>query len=116
VYTQILFFCCVSCLNVSSIVDTAQVVDTVVGHWVPGGTGALQFSGFGDGIPQIHCVRWDYTICSPEMLVDGDCVPFGEEGGIIFSAGYVVVLLIFVPMALMDLKVRSLPHSMIRYV
>lgn len=106
VYTQVLFFCCVTCLNVSSIVDTAQVIDTIVGHWVPGGTGGINLDGFKDSIiPNIQLARWDYTECSPETLADGDCVPFGKEDGIIFSLGYVAVLIIFVPMALMDLKV-----------
>ena len=104
VCTQILFFCCVTCLNVSSIVDTAQVIDTILGHWLH--TGAINFVGFKDYIlPSIQWKNWDYTACSQEMLADGDCVPFGEEDGIIFSLGYAAVLVIFVPMALMDLKV-----------
>jgi hypothetical protein len=73
---------------------------------LPGGTGAIQFHDFEDGFPQIDWVRWDYTVCSPEMMVDGDCVPFGADDGLIFSVGYIAVLFIFVPMALMDLKVR----------
>ena len=106
-YTQVLFFCCVTCLNVSSIVDTAQVVDTIFGHWFPGGTGAFQFDVYNDGLPFVQFIRWDYISCAPESLLDGDCVPFGDDDGIVFSIGYLVVLLVFVPMALMDLKVRT---------
>lgn len=83
--------------------DTAQVVDTIAGHWFPGGTGAILFQNSGK-FPTADWHRWDYTVCSPEMLIDGDCVPFGGEDGIVFSVGYLLVLIIFVPMALMDLK------------
>jgi len=104
VFTQILFFACVVCLNVSSIVDTAQVVDTIAGHWLPNGTGAILFHEL-DGDFRTDWVRWDYTSCTEETLAGGDCIPFGEnEDAIVFSLGYFLVLLIFVPMALMDLK------------
>jgi hypothetical protein len=104
-YTQILFFCCILCLNVSSIVDTAQVVDTVVGHLFSGGSGAIHFQWI-DTTKRIDVawVRWDYQSCTEEMLINGDCVPFFDQDGILFSVGYAVVLLIFMPMALMDLK------------
>jgi len=32
VVTQVLFLYCITCLNISSIVDTVQVVDTFLGH------------------------------------------------------------------------------------
>ena len=113
VFTQILFFACVVCLNVSSIVDTAQVVDTIAGHWLPNGTGAILFHEL-DGDFRTDWVRWDYTSCTEETLAGGDCIPFGEnEDAIVFSLGYFLVLLIFVPMALMDLKVNNFePNGM----
>jgi hypothetical protein len=64
VVTQILFFCCITCLNVSSIVDTAQVIDTFLGHWSPGGSAAINFYGTGTSSwysGTIHCAM---RICS----------------------------------------------------
>jgi Transmembrane amino acid transporter protein len=45
--TQVLFLCCITCLNISSIVDTVQVVDTVAGIWWPGGSAAIHIQPFG---------------------------------------------------------------------
>ena len=105
VYTQVLFFCCVTCLNISSIVDTAQVVDTFLGHWFPSGSGAINFL-WTKGSLDVQWVQWDYSVCTEEAIITGECIPFADEDGIIFTAGYTIVLLIFVPMAVMDLKVR----------
>jgi hypothetical protein len=96
----------VTCLNISSIVDTAQVIDTVVGHWLAGGTGAIEILFFQDDYPVMRWVRWDFASCSQEMLLDGDCVPFVDTDGMLFSVGFVAVLFILVPLARMDLKVR----------
>lgn len=104
VVTQILFFCCITCLNVSSIVDTAQVIDTFLGHWSPSGSAAINFFYNDNGDWDIDWVTWDYSICTEQMLVDGECLPFLQTSGIVLTAGYGLTLLIFFPMALMDLK------------
>ena len=106
VYSQIVFFCCITCLNVSSIVDTAQVVDTFLGHWFPGGSGAINLT-FHDRRVSAEWIRWDYSWCSEETLEAGDCNPFSDESGLIFSIGYMVILGVFFPMAFLDLKVRA---------
>jgi hypothetical protein len=115
-YTQLLFFGCITCLNVSSIVDTAQVVDTFLGHWVRGGSAAINLfwnddndndnnDGFGWRVRIIH---WSYELCSEEMMITGECLPFLHyDEGVLFTMGYAITLLIFLPMALMDLKVRK---------
>eukprot|EP00529_Nitzschia_sp_RCC80_P013072 CAMPEP_0113515218 /NCGR_PEP_ID=MMETSP0014_2-20120614/40824_1 /TAXON_ID=2857 /ORGANISM="Nitzschia sp." /LENGTH=605 /DNA_ID=CAMNT_0000411765 /DNA_START=192 /DNA_END=2009 /DNA_ORIENTATION=+ /assembly_acc=CAM_ASM_000159 len=103
VYTQVLFYCCILCLNVSSIVDTAQVIDTILGHWLPDGSAAVSMNAEDDELV-IQFVKWDYSSCTEDMLVSGECVPFYEEDGILFTAGYGLTLLFFMPMALMDLK------------
>jgi len=103
IYTQVLFFCCITCLNVSSIVDTAQVVDTFFGHWVPNGSIAISFRLINNEL-RVRWVNWDYSSCSEEMLISGECVPFFDQEGILFTIGYAITLLIFLPMALMDLK------------
>jgi amino acid permease len=98
--TQVIFFCCITCLNISSIVDTGEVVDTFFGHWWPRGSGAFQISGSGD----THWIRWDYSICSEEQLHQGECIPFHDDPGTLITVGKVVTTIIFLPLALMDLK------------
>jgi len=101
--TQVLFFLCVTCLNVSSIVDTAEVVDTFFGHWVSTGSIAINFRT-DDNKFLVRLVSWDYSGCSEEMLESGECVPFFDEEGFLLTVGYGITLLIFLPMALLDLK------------
>lgn len=103
VYTQVLFYCCILCLNVSSIVDTSQVIDTILGHWLENGTAAISMN-FDDDALVLRCVKWDYSSCTEDMLLTGECVPFFNEDGILFTGGYALTLLFFMPMALMDLK------------
>lgn len=100
--TQVLFFCCIFCLNMSSIVDTGAVVDTFLGHWWPyGGSLALQVSDD----HQVAWIQWDYSSCTQEDLYSGDCVPFaGAEDGMLFTAGTFLTTLIFLPLALADLE------------
>eukprot|EP00537_Pseudo-nitzschia_pungens_P003178 CAMPEP_0172356626 /NCGR_PEP_ID=MMETSP1060-20121228/1017_1 /TAXON_ID=37318 /ORGANISM="Pseudo-nitzschia pungens, Strain cf. cingulata" /LENGTH=484 /DNA_ID=CAMNT_0013076857 /DNA_START=215 /DNA_END=1665 /DNA_ORIENTATION=+ len=102
-FTQVLFFLCVTCLNVSSIVDTAEVVDTFFGHWVVTGTMAINFQWI-DNQLSVRLANWDYSNCSEESLIAGECVPYHGATGILLTSGYVVTLLTFLPMALMDLK------------
>jgi len=101
--TQVLFFCCITCLNVSSIVDTAQVVDTFFGHWVPYGSLAINFQ-FINGQFSVDLIKWDYNTCSEEMLVSGECIPYSGVEGILFTIGYAITLLTFLPMAVTDFK------------
>ena len=101
-FTQVLFFCCVTCLNVSSIVDTAQVVDTVLGHLVKDGSAALNI--YWDYRLRIDFVRWDYSLCPEELITSGECHPFYEDQGLLFTLGYAITFIVFFPMALMDLK------------
>lgn len=90
------------------MVDTAQVVDTFFGHWVPNGSSAVSFQWI-DNKVDVRWINWDYSVCSEELLISGECVPFSDtEGGILLTIGYVVTLMIFLPMALMDLKVSVL--------
>jgi hypothetical protein len=79
---------------------------------VKGGAGAINFlwvaSPSGSrGEIHIEWVKWSYESCSEEMLASGECVPFLDNEGILFTTGYALTLLIFLPMALMDLKVRT---------
>ena len=102
VVTHILYFCCITCLNISSIVDNSQVVDTFLGHWFPNGSAAFEFSRTG-----IHWIRWDPENCSEKDIVAGTCYAFGDSGNILLTMGYIFTTLIFLPMAMMDLKENS---------
>lgn len=117
VVTQILFFCCTTCLNIVSIVDMAQVLDNILSKstWV--NTIAFRISyndtiktSNGNIVAQV--VHWSPTLCSVEQLEEGDCVPFCTDtpGGSFFiiSAGYVLACVLFLPLSLMDLKENTL--------
>lgn len=106
-YTQILFFFCITCLNVSSIVDTAQVLDTFFGHWIPSGSRAINFQWINNNV-HIRWITWDYSVCSEEMLISGECIPFQHTEGILFTIGYAITFIIFLPMALTDLKENAM--------
>ena len=108
--TQVTFFLCVTCLNVSSLVDSAQVFDALLAH-VFGSTRALRvvsplYTSIGASL-----VSWNYDACTNEQLFEGTCIPFSDTnesdsaGGYLFTAGYCVTALFFMPLALMDLKV-----------
>jgi Transmembrane amino acid transporter protein len=117
-FTQIIFFSCVTCLNISSIVDTANVVDTFFGHWWPwGGTAAIRvyMDSHHESGETIKLEYWDYSLCSSAELQDGLCLPFRSGHGhhqdaqdaansLLFTLGSLVTTLIFLPLALLDLK------------
>ena len=102
--TQILFFCCITCLNISSIVDVAQVVDTFLGHWMQ--TNALQFTSLSTSPPR--WIAWDASICSHSEIAQGLCLPFYKvvdtNDGVLVTTGNLVASSIILPLALMDLK------------
>lgn len=103
--TQVVFFLCVTCLNISSIVDTAQVVDTFVGHWASTGSMAveLDFSLHG-----ARLVQWNPLNCTSDEIHGGECIPFRQHSGTLLTLGYIITVAIFLPLALMDLKVLRL--------
>jgi amino acid permease len=110
VLTQVLFFCCITCLNISSIVDTAEVVDTFLGHWIKGGSAALQIIHGSDTSWSWNWIRWDYEGCSQAVLVAGECLPFKDAApdGILMTTGSVITTIVFLPLALMDLKENAM--------
>jgi len=104
IFTQVAFFCCILCLNVASIMDTAQVVDQIFAH-TNKGTAALRYNI--NNSSKVELVYWSHHSCTKEQKVENDCLPFHEEGspGIFWlTAGYFTTCLIFLPMSLMDLK------------
>lgn len=112
IYTQVLFFCCITCLNVSSLVDTAQVADTFLAHWMPDGSFGINLQWNNSTVITAEWITWDYTVCSDHMLRPGECVPFSDDNdGILFTIGYAITLLVFLPMALSDLKENAVMQA-----
>jgi hypothetical protein len=103
--TQVLFFCCITCLNISSIVDVAQVIDSFLGHWNAsnGGTIALQILSLSNA----RIMQWDYSACDEIDIVRGMCLPYAGANGLLITAGNIAATCIFMPLALMDLKENS---------
>lgn len=106
--TQFLFWGCITCLNISSIVDTSQVVDTILGHTV--GSAALQID-LQEGSQE--WIFWNANECSYGELSEGTCVPFAstfrnrQGTTVLLTVGTLVTNFCFLPMALMDLKENS---------
>jgi hypothetical protein len=103
--TEIVFFLCVTCLNVSSLVDSAQVFDVMLAI-LGGRSHALRITTSETaGLDWVY-ESWDFSLCDS----DEDCVPFSDhedEGGVLLTAGYIINALFFMPLALMDLQVNK---------
>jgi Transmembrane amino acid transporter protein len=99
-----LFFACITVLNVSSLVDNAQVLDTFLGHCNPWG-GAWAFA-FDIKEWSATISSWDKSVCSDQLRYEGGCIPFANESGeqtYILTIGYLITAVLFFPLALMDL-------------
>lgn len=106
VATQILFYLCTVCLNIAAIVDTAEVVDTFIGHTSSGSYG-LQFDDLNPAV-----VHWQHGPCTRKQVKRGMCDAFGSDseesyGEYILTLGYIVAAIVFLPVCLMDLKENS---------
>ncbi len=108
--TQVIFFACVTCLSISSLVDSAQVFDTILANTL-GGTRALQITTTSTNTTTsgFHLVKWTYSSCTEELLLEGRCIPFeevgdGDDDGVLFTAGYFLNILFFLPLSLMNLQ------------
>lgn len=104
VFAQSLFFACILCLNISSIVDTAQTIDTSLGNI--GATWALQF-GLSMDAGFFTWIHWIENECTDDMRDQGMCLPFFDDNNpesVILTLGYLLTVAIFLPLALMDLK------------
>jgi hypothetical protein len=99
--TQSAFFLCITCLLIASIVDTAQVLDQIFAQR-PQGVSALRIV---EG--SVDIVNWSSNDCLQNEIDIGECIPFfnEKEGSLIFSLGYIVAAIPFIPMSVMDLKV-----------
>jgi hypothetical protein len=103
--TQISFFCCITCLNIASIVDTAQVVDQILSRF-RGGAVAFEWRQGGWEI-----IRWAAHNCSGERIQNGKCIPFEADHNNdtwLLTTGYLLSALMFLPMSLKNLKENTL--------
>jgi hypothetical protein len=101
VFTQIAFFGCITCLNVASIVDIAQVIDQILSRFKNGAV-AFQFKG-----GAWSTIRWAAHSCTGERMKNEVCLPFAQStdgDGWLLTTGYLLSCLIFLPMSLKDLK------------
>lgn len=103
VFTQISYFCCMMCQIVASIVDTAQVVDQFIAKKSTYGTFALSFHNY-----SMSAVGWDGSSCPivhDKFEPEAYCDPFeADEYGYVISIGYVITLVCFLPLGLLNLK------------
>jgi len=111
ILTQLMFFCCITCLNVASIVDTAQVVDQIISRTIQKGTIAFRYdNNMTSPSYGLESVRWSHEACieeHKETLTVSGCIPFEEDYShsvYLLTAGYLVSCLLFLPMSLKDLK------------
>ena len=92
------------CQIVASIVDTAQVVDQFIAKKSTYGTFALSFQNY-----SMSAVGWDGSSCPivhDKFEPEAYCDPFeADEYGYVISIGYVITLVCFLPLGLLNFKV-----------
>jgi hypothetical protein len=111
--TQIVFYLCTLCVNIAAIVDTSEIVDSFLGH-SPVGTWGFSFdTGGGQWMQWIH-----QKPCSRTEVKLDECVPFDDEeyGDILITLGYIITTAVFLPICLMDLKVRTEQSVRVRVI
>mmetsp|Transcript_49019 Transcript_49019/g.95848 ORF Transcript_49019/g.95848 Transcript_49019/m.95848 type:complete len:518 (+) Transcript_49019:108-1661(+) len=100
--SQIIFFLCVMCQVVASIVDVAQVSDQFFTKAY-----ALQFS------PEFRFISWSHASCL-ETEVE-NCIPFHNDGNLILTGGYLISAACFLPLGMLDLK-ENMIWQMISFI
>jgi amino acid permease len=104
--TQILFFLCATCLNVAAIVDTSQVVDSILG---------FHYKTMGWNMQANQWQSWSQAPCGANNGAAADTSqgvpscnePFDEQdvyGQFVLTAGYILTAAVFMPICLLDLK------------
>jgi Transmembrane amino acid transporter protein len=110
--TQLIFYLCTISLNIAAIVDTAAVVDSFLGHTT--GSYALAVDQLWGDSPQ-PIQEWHHGKCSRRAVKRGVCEPFSgidihnhgaEFSDFLITSGYIIAAAVFLPICLMDLKVR----------
>lgn len=101
IVTHVAFFLCITCLNISSIVDTAQIIDQIIAH-IFGHTSAYRLSLSGKN----KVKYWSHADCGHHRIKAGECIPFHhqKDDQLLITLGYVATVVLFLPLAMMDLK------------
>ena len=101
ILTHVAFFVCITCLNISSVVDTAQIIDQIIAH-VFGYTSAFRLSLSGTN----KVKYWSQADCGHHRIAAGECIPFHhqKDDQLLITLGYVTTVGLFLPLAMMDLK------------
>jgi len=68
IFTQLSFFCCIMCLLIASIVDTAQVLDQIFAHREYGVSALRIVEG------SIDIVSWKSDDCLQKEIDTGECM------------------------------------------
>ena len=83
--------------NIAAIVATAQSLDTFIASALFSETIALQLH------PTVEVIRWSDKSCAREQDIE-HCQPFSEDGSLLITAGYVLSLILLLPLGLRNLE------------
>jgi len=103
VIAEALFLCSCAVQACASTVAAAQSLDGFVASFLFGKTMGIQL------YPTIEIVSWDTSKCHGEtdFLEESnmaDCTPFSNAGALVFTSGFFLVSLLFLPLGLGHLK------------
>lgn len=87
----------------SGLVETAQSLDGFIASFVMGKTHALQL------YPTIGFISWSSDECHKETATSeesslDDCTPFSDDGALIFTLGFAITTMLFLPLGRGHLK------------
>lgn len=100
IFTQASYFLCLMCQIIASIVDTAQVVDQFFAKHL-GSSGAISVN-----YNSVRIATYDTNDCPAKHGTV--CDPFEFDDGYILSKGYVICLILFLPLGLLNLKENTI--------
>jgi hypothetical protein len=86
----------------AGIVQASQSLDSFIASYLLGSTYALQL------YPSIKFLTWSESLCGHGGVHDTDtlqnCVPFFADGPLIITLGYLIIVCLFLPLGLRNLK------------
>ena len=102
---HVAFYLTVLCQNIASIVETAQVMDSLVA-FICGESWAIEI------LPEMRIVTWREDSCETET-----CTPFANDGGygLILTFGYALSFAALMPLGLLPLD-ENMPFQVFSFV
>lgn len=86
----------------AGIVQASQSLDSFIASYLLGNTYALQI------YPSMKFLTWSESLCAQGGVRDANtlqnCVPFFADGPLIITLGYIIVVCLFLPLGLRNLK------------